>query len=245
MGMVSAPYIFRDGTVIPQDGFNTLENGTYPNKVPVLIGTNKDEYKLFMYIEKKIPFDSPLYNKTAELINKTWKYLGVDSVVHSMSVAANQPPVYVYRFDWGSQGEDGKSVLPDKQGSRIGAAHSIEIPFFMDSGNPAISLLVGSLFTDQNKEGRSKLQATMMKYLDRFVHTGNPNSDGQKNWPAWTNQPGTAKGIVFDADYHDVKLSYLNDEVTYQSILAQAQNELTGEDLAQVTKIISDWYDKR
>jgi para-nitrobenzyl esterase len=135
-------------------------------------------------------------------MSMTWKYVGVDSVAHFLSLSKDQPPVYVYRFDWGSEGENGESVLPDKQGHRIGAAHSMEIPFLMGSGDPAISFLVGGHFTEQNKEGRLKLQSTMMKYLDGFIHTGNPNSTGLQNWPAWNNQPGSIKGMIFDADYH-------------------------------------------
>ena len=47
-GMISFPFIFEDGTVIPEAGFDVLETGNYPNKVPIIIGSNKEETKIFL-----------------------------------------------------------------------------------------------------------------------------------------------------------------------------------------------------
>ncbi len=47
-GMISFPFIFEDGAVIPKTGFDALETGDYPNKVPIIIGSNKEETKIFL-----------------------------------------------------------------------------------------------------------------------------------------------------------------------------------------------------
>jgi len=47
LGMISFPFIFEDGTVIPEVGFDALETGEYPNKVPMIIGSNKKRPRYF------------------------------------------------------------------------------------------------------------------------------------------------------------------------------------------------------
>ena len=49
MGMVSAPAVFGDGAVLPPGGAAELfaDVSSY-NAVPVILGTNRDEVKLFM-----------------------------------------------------------------------------------------------------------------------------------------------------------------------------------------------------
>ena len=53
-GMTDMPVLFKDGTVIPESGSQTLSLGTYPSKVPVMIGSNTDEVKIFMNWDKQL-----------------------------------------------------------------------------------------------------------------------------------------------------------------------------------------------
>lgn len=47
MGMITFPSIFGDGKVLPKDFYAAMESGNY-NKVPMILGTNKEELKLFL-----------------------------------------------------------------------------------------------------------------------------------------------------------------------------------------------------
>ena len=46
MGMIRFPGTFGDGKVPPKDFYAAMESGNY-NKVPMILGTNKEEIKLF------------------------------------------------------------------------------------------------------------------------------------------------------------------------------------------------------
>ena len=74
------------------------------------------------------------------------------------------------------------------------------IPFFL--GNDTIfGALQILLFTPANRPGRKALSAAMMEYLASFARTGNPNPPGSSlpAWQPWSNEAGTMKALVFDA----------------------------------------------
>ena len=48
-GMADWRAIFTDGTVIPKEGYAIFSTGDWANKVPIIIGCNQDESKLFGY----------------------------------------------------------------------------------------------------------------------------------------------------------------------------------------------------
>ncbi|MFX0175608.1 MAG: carboxylesterase family protein, partial [Candidatus Hodarchaeota archaeon] len=51
-GMAEWRTIFTDGTVIPKEGYTVSSTGEWANMVPLIIGCNKDELKLFGYFRK-------------------------------------------------------------------------------------------------------------------------------------------------------------------------------------------------
>ena len=60
-----------------------------------------------------------------------WRVLGADKFASDLTSAADQPEVYVYRFNWGSPNEDGRSPLPGDFGATLGAHHGMEITFVL------------------------------------------------------------------------------------------------------------------
>ncbi|MFC1889980.1 carboxylesterase/lipase family protein, partial [Thermodesulfobacteriota bacterium] len=200
-GMISFPNIFRDGTVIEETGFDTLEAGTYPNKVPVILGSNKEEKKLFMAADPYFECKPELYQIVATYGSDAWKASGVDSVAKRLRMHPDQPDVYAYQFLWGAGGDVGESQIPDPWGFKLGACHTLEIPFFFGNNivNVAMQLLV---FTRQNRPGRETLTDAMMSYLAGFVHTGNPNASGRDlpTWGTWTNDEAGPKCVLFNVD---------------------------------------------
>lgn len=240
-GMLSYPYIFSDGKVIVKDGYESFRKGTHPVKVPLIIGSNRDEYKLFLAFDGRYQPGTPRYRAMAKYMSLVWNYRGADSVASVFAKVKDQPPVYLYRFDWGAADENGKSVLPGDMGDRIGSCHTLEIPFFMGVGKPAIGMVVGDFYTEENRPGREKLNGAMMSYLNAFVHGGNPNTNGFMKWPSWNNVAGKEKGLVLDADFRDLKLSYMTNELTMDGILARMKTELQEPLYSEVLDGVTNW----
>jgi para-nitrobenzyl esterase len=225
MAMADHPTIYADGVVLPFEGFKALQDGSYPNKVPLLIGTNKDEAKLFMFSDKRYQRDPALYDSVAAYRTALWRYAGVDSVAQGITSQESHPPVYAYRFDWGSPNARGESPLPGDLGRRLGAFHSTEIPFFLGTGANAVSFLTGQFLTSANAPGRAVLTDAVMRYLAAFARTGNPNDTTGTPLPAWEQWDtvdGGFKALVMDVDGVALHFSVLRDAPSLASIKAEA-----------------------
>jgi carboxylesterase type B len=57
------------------------------------------------------------------------------------------------------------------------------------------------LFSPSNEPSRRALSDLMMRFIARFIRTGDPNGDGLPSWPAWSNDEGGPKTLVLDADF--------------------------------------------
>ena len=198
--MVDNPSLFRDGYVLPAEGYRVFETGAYANRVPLVIGTNADEVKLFQFFDRSLDWRGKEYAAAARFGSDRWKADGVDAVARRLSVQPGQPPVYAYHFRWGSLRDDGTSVLPGPWGRRLGSFHSLEIPFFLGTDTVDWVLQV-LLFSRKNAPGRRALSDVMMRFIARFIRTGDPNGDGLPSWPAWSNDDGGPKSLVLDADF--------------------------------------------
>ena len=203
LGMLDAPLLFGDGTVLPNtDWAEQLGKPGGWNKVPVIVGTNKEEMKLFLflnpkYVYKKLGFlpraiDDAKYQVTAEAGSRVWKWMGADQPAAAM-VASGQSDVFVYRFDWRGQ----KSAMGTDLSSLVGAAHAMEIPFvFGDFGGP-----LSRLYQTDDTASRNDLSDTMMTYWATFARTGNPGkgAGALPEWKAWdASNTEAPKFIVLD-----------------------------------------------
>ena len=219
-GMIDNPAILRDGAVLPLEGFGVLASGDYPNKVPLMVGSNKEELKIFLHLAGRIPWRDPLYPAAAKYGSERWKASGVDEIARQLSEHADQPPVYAYLFSWGAPDGTGASPLPGRWGRRLGAFHSLEIPFFLgtDTLNAAMQWI---LFTRQNKAGRKALSNAMMDYTAGFARTGDPNRSGAglPAWTPWVNDRGAPKCIVFDVRGDEPAIAMTSDELTDEGVM--------------------------
>ena len=233
-GMYWQPFIFRDGTVLPKMPMMELfSNSSQYNSVPVILGTNRDEYKLFMAqhpeLVKKlfgiIPRirDLKTYNRVTGYFSDLLKAQAADEPAALMRDAQG-PNVYVYRFDWD---EEPDYFLFDLS-ELLGACHGLEMFFVFrtfDSGKR-----VKYAFTKKNYPGRKKLSDAMSSYWAQFAYNGDPGRGRHgdlREWKPWDNSnPGNDKFIVFDTE-KDGGIRMSSETVTSQDIkdrLIQDQN---------------------
>jgi para-nitrobenzyl esterase len=226
-GMIAFPYIFEDGTVIPKTGYDTFVTGTYPNKVPLIIGTNKEETKIFLFLDPTFIGKDELYQDVASFSSDLWKAVGADGVARELSSHPDQPNVYVYQFLWGSGGDTGTSVIPAPWGFKLGACHSLDIPFFFgnDIWNSPLDKLV---FTKDNQAGREALSSAMMSYVAQFARTGDPNKPGASltEWSPWSNAANGPKCILFNVQGDLPDLNMSNVELTESGVKARLASEV-------------------
>jgi para-nitrobenzyl esterase len=195
-GMTGWPTIIRDGTVLPAEGAEVFGSGNYTVKVPLVIGSNREELKLFLFFDKSLDWKSDYYAAVAKYGSERWRAEGVDELATALAASPGQPPIYVYRFDWGSPGLDDRSPLPGSWGRRLGAFHTLEIPFFLGTETINGVFLTGRLFTAANRPGRRDLSAGIMRYLAAFARSGDPNPGGGDALPPWrARTPGGIQGI--------------------------------------------------
>ncbi len=199
---------FRDGAVIHKDGFEVLVSGDY-NKVPIILGNNKEEMKLFMY--PYLPYMFPCAYQAAT------EYFYIEPLTTDLvaqTLRMNQTGVYVYRFNYGAYRYDpSNNCEPDPLAFNawmdlrpwggpnfalmFGACHMLDVPFFF--GNFEFLGLENYIFNGLNFPGYKLLSDAMMAYVAQFAHTGDPGDAGGVHWTPWENT-ATGQRIIFDAD---------------------------------------------
>lgn len=202
-GMYDSPRVFREGVVLPADGIpEAIAAGRF-HRVPVILGTNRDESKLFMSFDPDrvwrlfwmFPMlrDADRYDRDAEYSSNLWKVSGVDEPAAAM-VAAGHTDVFAYRFDWDEQGQ----VLVTDLSRLLGAAHGLEIPFVFDSFD---SPLMARLSGGRTDPARDALARSMRDYWTEFARTGSPGTGGggHPRWVAWSPAARGPKVMVLDS----------------------------------------------
>ena len=197
--MLDFPAVFHDGALLPAGPFvDALASADPGSRVPLLVGSNRDEYKLFElvsphYVQRHgrrlVVVDEGDFEATAEWISRGWKAASVD--VPAAALARAGATVFAYRFDW--RGEP--TVLGNDLAHLIGAAHAVELPFvFGERG--------GQPFFGRTADDR-ELSATMMSYWAEFARHGAPGRGGRGDrpeWAAWDESSPTApKYLLLDA----------------------------------------------
>lgn len=222
---------FTDGAVIPKTGFSALEAGTYPNKVPIILGTNKEERKFSLFFREAFPDDAfrndeELYKNISIFGSDLWKASGVDGLLRRFRANTNQPNVYGYQFCWGARRTDGKNPLPEPYATMLGACHAMDIPFFFNLIR-TFGPIDMEIFTEKNKRGKEALTRSMMTYVAQFIRTGDPNKPGseftESKWEPWSNKAGGPKCIIFDVngDIPDIRMT--TEELTEESVRARME----------------------
>lgn len=214
----SSPAVIRDGAVLPSAPFiDQLGAAGKFNAVPTIVGTNRDEPKIFMAFNPDAvkrfaglplwPHDERMYDLHGEYGALAWRIRGADDIARRL-LSANVP-VWAYRWDWDEEGNFGFVDLSQL----LGAAHGLEIPFVF--GHFDLGPQTPLLFNDDNAEGRLALSARMMAYWAAFARDLDPGTgaDGAgPRWAAWNPDGGHsyvrldtgANGIAMADDEIDI-----------------------------------------
>lgn len=225
------PTVFQDGQVIRRGELLTLlADPAMHIDVPIILGTNRDEPKIFMAFDRRLvrtvaglPFalrDPQSYNLEARYRSLLWKADGVDTVAETL--AAHGAPAFAYRWDWDEQGRLFGIV---DLSEIVGAAHGLEIPFvfgFFDVGPQG-----KMIFHDDNAEGRLALSRRMMSYWAAFARDGRPGrgGDGQGiEWTPWIADTTAPRMIIFDT-LADGGVRMAPSGVSRETVLAQIERE--------------------
>ncbi|MDX1736455.1 MAG: carboxylesterase family protein [Halioglobus sp.] len=248
LGLARTSEIIGDGAVIPQAGYDVLASGDFPGKVPLLFGTNKDEQKLYT---NPLGFnaypDGPdeLRAAVGRYLSDAWRVTGADRLATQLRGVDDMPELYVYRFNWGSNDENGDSPLPLDFGETGGAFHSAEISFMM--GNEDIFIFpafTDIFFTPANAASRATMSEIMVSYWSSFARSGDPNGSSLPLWEPWSNAEGGFKAVTLDVNYADDSPRVEADPtvLTEAGIYAAARANLEGDILAEVLRRLDGWF---
>lgn len=196
MGLYRIPNLLRDGVVLPAgDPLAQIEGGNF-NRVPVILGTNRDEVKTLMLrnpdytdlLFGALPrvTDQSLYNRFTGYGSAMWKAVGADEPARAM-VAAGHESVFVYRFDW----DEVPSSWFIDFGSMLGAGHGLEIPFTFYDVDNEMTYMPFDIMNESNLDDAEPLARAMSSYWGQFAYTGRPakgSAHDLPQWPAWQAQ---------------------------------------------------------
>ncbi|MGA1423309.1 MAG: carboxylesterase/lipase family protein [Steroidobacteraceae bacterium] len=189
------PTVFQDGYVLRQGVITELlADPNQHHDVPVILGTNRDEPKIFMAFDPRhvrtafglpISLKDPVrYDQEARYRSLLWKADGVDSLASVL--AEHGAPAWGYRWDWDEQGRAFGLVDISRI---VGAAHGLEISFVL--GQFDLGPQSNLLFHEDNESARLQLSERMMGYWAEFARHGEPRRGGRDDGLTWLPWPRT------------------------------------------------------
>jgi len=249
--MLNFPQVFRDGAVLPRKKpMVRLARGNY-NQVPVILGTNRDENKIFMAFDPAVAYwrfglfpaalDDDLYQAQAHHQANAWKARSVDEPAALMR-AAQGPSVYAYRWDW----DEERSLPFFYDGPKmLGASHGFEIPFVF--GHWDLGPDSGLIFGGGSREGREMLSGQMMSYWAEFAYSGSPGrgrGGDLPEWRAWDDSSAEApRYIVLDTPA-DGGIRLASETFTIDRVVAELREDprlATDRDRCKLLRNLAEW----
>jgi para-nitrobenzyl esterase len=232
--------VFNDGHVLGRKGiYESLINDEMP-RVPIILGTNRYESKLFNMRNPKfvrwgkgegllarvfswvgmdeLPLEimrPDFYNAVNQYSSDSWKERAADTPARQL-VASGHRETFVYRFDW----DDLPVIQGVDFGVLAGAAHALEILFLFPAAFD--NFVIKNIVIKDSYEGAKKLSDQMMSYWAEFAYTGDPGKGRSNDLPQWKAWSDTDKYMILDSE-EDQGLVMVGSEVTVNSIF----NELT------------------
>lgn len=215
------PHLYKDGTVIPEEGFETE---TF-NDVPLMLVTGTNEFSLFIASDERFAEDfnsGDLFQdeqKQAEF-DYSRNYGGQlyrlsNGVDSALKLAGKyNSDIYISEIFYG----DDSNVTP-QLASTLGAFHGIFKAMLQTPSNYAA--FIGEEF---DNDGAKDMSSDFKAYLKNFLASGNPNDKNLVNWPKWSEQ-SEVLSISATENAKDIKAA--TDSETASDILEKMQADTT------------------
>lgn len=203
----------RDGYVLRAGGYDDLFAGNF-NRVPLIVGSNRDEMKLFyasLYSMNEVQYNALMktlfgdrvdeveamyprneydpataYNQFTDILDAS---LELTCNPYPAWVAAAYTPTWLYHFEFDDLVQPYDYIL--------GAAHGLELPFVFGDVD------IEGFYPTNGLDDREELSAQVMHYWSCMAYTGNPNcesSDGVPvlDWPTLGTTADQYHQLVLD-----------------------------------------------
>jgi para-nitrobenzyl esterase len=177
VGIYRGPRPVRDGAVLPREPLAQVFACGQWNRVPVILGSNRDEFKTFSADKSEhsrlllgnLPMlrDRRAYQVEMKYQSLAWKALYIDAPADAM-LAGGHTEVWTYRFDW----DEAPAVPLVRPDLLLGAAHAMEMAFvFRDTAG---ELDIFGVNTPFNRAGRAVLAQAMGDAWTSFARNAVP-----------------------------------------------------------------------
>lgn len=234
------PHLYKDGNVIPVDGFK----GAVYNDVPLMLITGTNEFSLFSAFDKRFMSDftsGELFKNTDKM--KEFDYArkhggqlyrlsnGVDSA--KVMEKSYQSKIYIGEIGYG----DSDQVTPELA-KTLGAFHGIFEPMLQYPSN--YKDFIGNSF---ETDGAKEMSSIFKAYLKNYLHSGNPNNDKLPEWQNWSENNAV---LSIDADKNKAKFEIKEDSDTAQDIIKKMKEDksLSEEKKLEINKTVLNgrWF---
>jgi para-nitrobenzyl esterase len=249
-GVIRMPLVFADGAVLPEgpleERFASMDGW---NRVPVIVGTNRDEFRLFLFPDptriKRVLWILPrfvnerTYLATADARSRMWKATGADGPAAALRLS--EPNVFVYRFDW----DEEPRILGADLSKMLGAGHGLEIPFVF--GHFDLGRQGRMIYTEANRAGREALASAMMSYWAAFAKSGDPGrglAGTLTPWTAWDDSSSAAAKYIVLATPEGGGIRMANDIESPEKVVAEVDSDprlTTPAERCETLGILASW----
>lgn len=189
-GRVEVPLLVRDGALLPVgDWLSEFRAGRF-TAVPIILGSNRDEMKLFLSQNEKLVQrhlgmfyrirDLEDYERRSRYHSDLWTVRAVTRPASAIADSGHLD-VFAYRFDW----DELPRLLGMDFSVLLGASHGFEVPFVFGSFDLGSSRVGRLLFDEASRSTRMDLSARMMGYWAEFARYGRPGRGGRDDQPEW------------------------------------------------------------
>ncbi len=215
------PLLTSDGIVIPEIGLKqALGKKEHVNNVPMILGSNKDEVKLWLgtadyfvdveysligeilNIPKVVLADKNAFEAFNYYRSAAWQIRGVLEPAMLLNIADNNN-LYLYRFDW----DDHRSFYVANFKELFGAAHATEIPLI--SGDDGLVGDYGFLIYPKGPSKRFTSK-NMMNFWKNFAYFGKPGiSSNGVEWNKYQPIDKNQHNLIVIDNKPNLKMNYL------------------------------------